>query len=145
MQTPHISIILLALLCKFSDPINKHTGSEVRCIIIKRNYYTYYWFYLAMTDIVKLLLMLSFLVKRYSININKIFSHSQISPIFQCPIPAKTIQNMARSEQSSHTPAVAIRGCNTFREKTKIAKDFKILTQVVAEKSLTEKMLKCII
>ena len=27
----------------------------------------------------------------------------------------KVLKNIARSEQSSHTPAVAIRGCNTFR------------------------------
>ena len=31
----------------------------------------------------------------------------------------KVILNIARSEQSSHTPVVAIRGCNTFRENLK--------------------------
>ena len=38
-------------------------------------------------------------------------------------------------------PTVAIRGCNTFREKTRIVKDFIILNLVVAEKSLTVKCL----
>ena len=30
--------------------------------------------------------------------------------------------NIARSEQAHIPPAVAIRGCNTFREKTKLSK-----------------------
>ena len=33
-------------------------------------------------------------------------------------------------------PMVAIRGCNTLREKDKIVKDFIILNQVIAEKTL---------
>ena len=52
-------------------------------------------------------------------------------------------RNIARSEQSSHTPAVATRGCNTFREKTKLLKDFIILNQVAAEKTLI-KMSICV-
>ena len=43
-------------------------------------------------------------------------------------------------------PAVAIiRGCNTFREKTKSVEDFIILTQVVAEKTLTKNVHMCYI
>ena len=54
-------------------------------------------------------------------------------------------QNIARSERSSHTPAVAIRGCNTFREKDKIVKDFIILNQVVSEKTLMKNVHMCYI
>ena len=55
------------------------------------------------------------------------------------------LENEARSEQSSHTPAVAIRGCNTFREKTKLSKDFIILNQVVSEKTLMKNVHMCYI
>ena len=51
-------------------------------------------------------------------------------------------KNIARSEQSSHTPAVAIRGCNTFRD---IVKDFIILNQVVSEKTLMKNVHMCYI
>ena len=45
----------------------------------------------------------------------------------------------------AHIPlAVAIRGSNTFREKTKIVKDFIILNQVVSVKTLI-KMPICVI
>ena len=50
--------------------------------------------------------------------------------------------NIARSEQSSYTPAVAIRGCNTVREKTKL-KDFIILNQVVYEKTFMKNLHRC--
>ena len=46
------------------------------------------------------------------------------------------------------TPAVAIRSCYTFREKTKllkISKDFIILNQVVSEKTLMKKVHLCYI
>ena len=39
-------------------------------------------------------------------------------------------------------PAVAIRGCNTFREKTK---DFIILNQAVSEKTLMKNVHTCYI
>ena len=42
-------------------------------------------------------------------------------------------------------PAVAIRGCNTFREKDKIVKDFIILNQVVSEKTLMKNVHMCYI
>ena len=47
-------------------------------------------------------------------------------------------------------PAVAIRGCNTFREKTKllkisIVKDFIILNQVDSEKTLMKNVPMCYI
>ena len=42
------------------------------------------------------------------------------------------------------TPAVAIRGCNTFR-KDKIVKDFIILNQVVSEKTLMKNVHMCYI
>ena len=42
-------------------------------------------------------------------------------------------------------PAVAIRGCNTFREKTKMVKDFIILNQVVSEKTLMKNVHMCYI
>ena len=58
-------------------------------------------------------------------------------------IKYKGNKNVARSEQSSHTPAVAIRGCNTFRDKDKIVKDFIILNQVVAEKTLMKNVHMC--
>ena len=49
----------------------------------------------------------------------------------------KQSTNIARIEQSSHTLAVVIRGCDTFREKIKLwIKDFIILNQVVAEKTV---------
>ena len=41
-------------------------------------------------------------------------------------------------------PAVAIRGCNTFREKTKLS-DFIILNQVVSEKTLMKNVHMCYI
>ena len=40
---------------------------------------------------------------------------------------------------------VAIKGCNTFREKTKLSKDFIILNQVVSEKTLMENVNMCYI
>ena len=46
----------------------------------------------------------------------------------------------------AHIPlAVAIRGCNTFREKDKIVKDFIILNQVVSEKTLMKHVHMCYI
>ena len=46
-------------------------------------------------------------------------------------------------------PAVAIRGCNTIREKTRkreqIVKDFIILNQVVSEKTLMKNVHMCYI
>ena len=40
-------------------------------------------------------------------------------------------------------PAVAINGWNTFREETKIVKDFTILNQVVSEKTLMKNVRMC--
>ena len=42
-------------------------------------------------------------------------------------------------------PAVAIRGCNTFREKTTFVKDFIFLNQVVSEKTLVKNVHMCYI
>ena len=42
-------------------------------------------------------------------------------------------------------PAVAIRGCNTFREKKKIIKDFIIPNQAVSEKTLVKNVPMCYI
>ena len=42
-------------------------------------------------------------------------------------------------------PAVAIRGSSTFREKTKLSKDFIILNQVVSEKTLMKNVHMCYI
>ena len=42
-------------------------------------------------------------------------------------------------------PEVAIRGCNTFRKKDKIVKDFTILNQVVSEKTLMKNVHMCYI
>ena len=42
-------------------------------------------------------------------------------------------------------PAVAIRGCNTFRKKDKIVKDFIFLNQVVSEKTLMKHVHMCCI
>ena len=54
----------------------------VICTIMKGNFYAYLILaFLAMTGIVKQLLM-SILFKRYSININTIFKHTQRSQIF---------------------------------------------------------------
>ena len=47
--------------------------------------------------------------------------------------------NIAISEQSSHTPGGSHQRLTHFQRKDKIVKDFIILNQVVAEKTLMKK------
>ena len=46
------------------------------------------------------------------------------------------IENIARSEQSSHTPGGSHQRLYHFQRRDKIVKDFTILNQVVSEKTL---------
>ena len=55
------------------------------------------------------------------------------------------MKNIARSEQSSHTPGGSHQRLKHFHRKDKIVKDFIILNQVVAEKTLTKNVHMCYI
>ena len=52
-------------------------------------------------------------------------------------------KNIARSEQSSHTPGGSHQGLKHFQRKDKIVKDFIILNQVVSEKTLMKNVHMC--
>ena len=51
--------------------------------------------------------------------------------------------NIARSEQSSHTPCGSHQRLKHFQRKDKIVKDFIILNQVVSEKTLMKNVHMC--
>ena len=53
------------------------------------------------------------------------------------------IKNIARSEQSSHTPGDSHQRLKHFQRKDKIVKDFIILNQVVSEKTLMKNVHMC--
>ena len=54
-----------------------------------------------------------------------------------------SVQNIARSEQSSHTPGGSHQRLKHFQRKDKIVKDFIILNQVVSEKTLVKNVQMC--
>ena len=54
-------------------------------------------------------------------------------------------KNIARSEQSSHTPGGSHQRLKHFQRKDKIFKDFIILDQVVSEKTLMKNVHMCCI
>ena len=58
-------------------------------------------------------------------------------------ICSNILQNIARSEQSSHTPGGSHHGLKHFQRKDKIVKDFIILNQVVSEKTLMKNVHMC--
>ena len=51
--------------------------------------------------------------------------------------------NIARSEQSSHTPGSSHQRLKHFLRKDKVVKDFIILNQVVSEKTLMKNVHMC--
>ena len=51
----------------------------------------------------------------------------------------KLLNNIARSEQSSHTPGGSHQRMKHFQRKDKIVKDFIILNQVISEKIFDKK------
>ena len=51
--------------------------------------------------------------------------------------------NIARSEQSSHTPGCSHQGLKHFQRKDKIIKDFIILNQVESEKTFMKTVHMC--
>ena len=57
----------------------------------------------------------------------------------------RTFNNIARSEQSLHTPGGSHQRLYYFQRKDKIFKDFVILNQVVSEKTLIKNVHMCYI
>ena len=55
----------------------------------------------------------------------------------------KIFSNIARSEQSSHTPGGSHQRLQHFQRKDKIVKDFIILNQVVSEKTWMKNVHMC--
>ena len=55
----------------------------------------------------------------------------------------RSLVNIARNEQSSHTPGGSHQRLKRFQRKDRIVKDFIILNQVVSEKTLMKNVHMC--
>ena len=81
---------------------------------------------------------------------NTLFVNSAFIPLSnrEFPPPSTWIRaciNIARSEQSSHTPGGSHQRLKHFQRKDKIIKDLIILNQVVSEKTLMKNVHMCYI